>query len=48
MTIIFSIAITNGGMAVWTLQEFLPTYALPELLANLTMPKVVAIAAVYK
>lgn len=48
MSIIFSIALTDGGLAVWTIQEFFPTYALPELIGNLTMPKVVAIVAVYK
>jgi hypothetical protein len=47
LTVIFSVGFTNGGIAVWTLNEILP-FALPEFLGKLTMPMIIAGTALYK
>ena len=44
---IYGVGFTNGGLAVWTLNEMLP-FALPELIGSITVPNIVAVMAFYK
>ena len=47
LSIILGVGITNGGLAVWTMNEILP-FALPGFLGQLTVPAILAITAPYK
>lgn len=47
LMIVFTCGVTNGGFAVWTLEELLP-FALPGLLAKLTLPQILSILAFHK
>jgi hypothetical protein len=47
LTIIFSVAFTNGGIAVWTLSEILP-FALPPMIGALNISKIMGGIAIYK
>ena len=44
---VLGVGFTNGGLAVWTLNEMLP-FELPAILGNLAMPHLIAIIAIYK
>jgi hypothetical protein len=44
---LLAVAVTNGGIAVWTLQEMLP-YTLPEYIGGITLPMFFAVMALYK
>jgi hypothetical protein len=47
LMIIFTCGVTNGGFAVWTLEELM-TFAVPALLAKLTIPQILSSIAFYK
>ena len=47
LSMIYGVGFTNGGLAVWTLNEMLP-FALPELIGSITVPNIVAVMAFYK
>lgn len=47
LAMIFSIAITNGGLAIWTLNDFFPE-VLPEAIRAFTIPQILSIIALYK
>ena len=44
---VLGVGFTNGGLAVWKLNEMLP-FELPAILGNLAMPHLIAIIAIYK
>jgi hypothetical protein len=47
LLIVFACGVTNGGLAVWTLEELLP-FAVPGFFSKLTLPQITSFLAFYK